>query len=502
VVSNIDFSSIFHLCICIRLLSYILNGLKMSIFSTRCATFVTIITLLVTLDHVVVPHIQAHQHRDTASRRHFLETQDTSFESREFDLSFYHTTAQLNQEFKQLQPNCPGMQFSFVSDFGSEIPAIRMASTKAAPARPSHRVLMFFGEHARELISPESALAFMQHLCLVDASTKDVAMRILADAEFLIFPNINLEGRRSVEAGQYCVRANENGVDLNRNWNDHWEDDTGNAQAKRRQAFGGTKPFSEPETEALKKYAAQFMPTIFLTIHSGCLGMYTPYAYSGKMPTDGNADHVLMSILNPLNRKYCNCEAGAAGKEVGYLCPGTCLDYMYDKLGTKLSYAFEIFDGQHGFKNDNPALVQTSESIHRAHHRMQQQQQQQQQQNTRSKQGVLDQRRSSVKTPSNTVDESEPAMRHSSCFVASSSNVNETLLEEEIPNLVELEDGPLPYPIPRRHREKNCLRQFNPISKDMFLNTLENWSRAFLEVIDMSMQSPLGKVNSTQQLQQ
>jgi len=35
---------------------------------------------------------------------------------------------------------------------------------------------------------------------------------------------------------------------------------------------------------------------------------------------------------------------GAAGKQVGYLCPGTCLDYIYDKLGAKYSFAFEIYE--------------------------------------------------------------------------------------------------------------------------------------------------------------
>jgi len=26
-----------------------------------------------------------------------------------------------------------------------------------------------------------------------------------------------------VEAGEYCLRVNENGVDLNRNWDSHWK---------------------------------------------------------------------------------------------------------------------------------------------------------------------------------------------------------------------------------------------------------------------------------------
>ena len=35
-----------------------------------------------------------------------------------------------------------------------------------------------------------------------------------------------------------------------------------------------------------------------------------------------------------------------AGKEVGYSCPGTCLDYVYDQLNTSYAFAFEIYVGQ------------------------------------------------------------------------------------------------------------------------------------------------------------
>ena len=46
----------------------------------------------------------------------------------------------------------------------------------------------------------------------------------------------------------------------------------------------------------------------------------------------------MMSMLRDLDEEYCQCPFGAAGREVGYSCPGTCLDYVYDELNT--SYAF------------------------------------------------------------------------------------------------------------------------------------------------------------------
>lgn len=38
-----------------------------------------------------------------------------------------------------------------------------------------------------------------------------------------IIPNANPLSRTRVENGEYCLRVNENGVDLNRNWDSHWK---------------------------------------------------------------------------------------------------------------------------------------------------------------------------------------------------------------------------------------------------------------------------------------
>lgn len=57
----------------------------------------------------------------------------------------------------------------------------------------------------------------------------------------------------------------------------------------------------------------------------------------------------MLNVIDDIDSKYCNCPSGAAGKEVGYLCPGTCLDYAYDKAGAKYSYAFEIYKHDYGW---------------------------------------------------------------------------------------------------------------------------------------------------------
>merc|ERR1719393_747325 len=115
---------------------------------------------------------------------------------------------------------------------------------------------MVFGEHARELISPEIGLHFLQKLC----STEGAAIR--KGSSFLMVLNANPQSRRAVEDGDYCLRTNENKVDLNRNYGLHWkaekEDDeetgVGSKQGKPFESFSsGSGPFSEPETRVISR---------------------------------------------------------------------------------------------------------------------------------------------------------------------------------------------------------------------------------------------------------
>jgi Zinc carboxypeptidase len=152
--------------------------------------------------------------------------------------------------------------------------------------------------------------------------------------------NANPNGRKAVEDGDWCKRTNENDVDLNRNWDDHW------MLSMAGDTYGGNKPFSEVEVVAVKDAMASYKPEVFITIHSGTNAMFTPYAYSSDEPAVNEQN--MIDILHEINPKYCDCEVGAAGAGVGYLSPGTCLDYAYDKLKIPYTFALEIYSSTQG----------------------------------------------------------------------------------------------------------------------------------------------------------
>merc|ERR1719375_2616537 len=96
--------------------------------------------------------------------------------------------------------------------------SIDVVTIKAPDSQPLNKNFLLFGEHSRELISPESGLHFIRTLCGEVPSLADHAAKVLRDNEYLIVVNGNPGSRQRVEQGDFCLRTNPEGVDLNRNW--------------------------------------------------------------------------------------------------------------------------------------------------------------------------------------------------------------------------------------------------------------------------------------------
>ncbi|CAD8066346.1 unnamed protein product [Paramecium primaurelia] len=247
--------------------------------------------------------------------------------------SKYHTTAEINEELESLSRSCSFLSLSNASDS----PLIKEVNINRNQNK-KYRAYILFGEHPRELISPESGIHFLNDLCFEKTDPKN--KQILDDFELRMILNANPLSRQKVEGGEYCLRENENGVDINRNYDAHWE----KVQDDVRQVTSGPNPFSEPETRAVRDSLKAFNPDIFLTVHSGTLGMFTPHAYSTDA-AEQNEDK-MMDILNDISGKYCpSCDVGVASQAIGYLAPGSCVDYAYDELKIRYSFAFEIYHG-------------------------------------------------------------------------------------------------------------------------------------------------------------
>lgn len=124
------------------------------------------------------------------------------------------------------------------------------------------------------MISPETGLHYLRDLCKNPETEKN--KKILENYQLRMIVNANPLSRSKVEKGEYCIRENEHGVDINRNYDAHWKEMNDFSS----QTDSGPEPFSEPETRTIRDSLKSFNPDIFLSVHSGVLGMFTPHAYS------------------------------------------------------------------------------------------------------------------------------------------------------------------------------------------------------------------------------
>ena len=66
------------------------------------------------------------------------------------------------------------------------------------------------------------------------------------------------------------------------------------------------------------------------------------HAHSPPLTSSSTSPLCPTQALEMLDKKYCQCPYGAAGKRVGYLCPGTCLDWVYVAYRGTLHYALKL----------------------------------------------------------------------------------------------------------------------------------------------------------------
>jgi hypothetical protein len=350
---------------------------------------------------------------------------------------FYHSSDDIDSELTALASRCPGMSLRTVQSTGDdgEERSITVVDIKAPGSQPVNKNFLLFGEHARELISPESGLHFVKTLC-GETGLSSRAKEVLKSSEFEIVVNGNPGSRRKVEQGDFCLRVNPDGVDLNRNWDEEWQP---GAVLDAKDTNPGPKAFSEPETKVFKQLTQDYRPTTFLTIHSGTKGMYMPWAYDMEHLANRNQPQ-MMQILKDLDKDHCECPFGAAGKEVGYSCPGTCLDWVYDKLQTAYAFAFEIYAG-----SDYTGMLR-----------------ERWQEKLAEEGGSLIQQRSHL------------AHEHFHDFFTAHPS-----------NFVQMNRSHLHHDSEMHRAPTECFAQFNPSDEDEFKGVVDNWSGAYLDMADM-----------------
>ena len=114
-------------------------------------------------------------------------------------------------------------------------------------------------------------------------------------------------------------RFNARGVDLNRNWDARWEPIS---EWRSEKVDAGSRPFSEPETSALRDFVLRIQPEVVVSYHSAANGIY----FSGK--------HDLWEPARTLANSYSEASGYPIpqGRSlVGYRITGASGGYFYSK---------------------------------------------------------------------------------------------------------------------------------------------------------------------------
>ena len=229
-------------------------------------------------------------------------------------------------------------------------------------------VLYIALHHAREIITPEILLYFMNYL--VDNYGTDPDVTYLVDNRQLwLVPNLNPDGHAVVFTG-YDWRKNKrdnnengqfdpsiDGVDLNRNYAYMWGcDNNGSSPDPSSWLYRGQAPFSEPETQAIRDLASTHNFVISLSYHSyGNLWLY-PWAYIGQ----NTPDHSTFVEIADSCVAYNGYEPGNTLSGTIYTVNGDSDDWLYGEQTTKCKiFAFtpEVGGGADNFYPDTTRIL-------------------------------------------------------------------------------------------------------------------------------------------------
>ncbi|XP_027354753.1 carboxypeptidase B2 [Abrus precatorius] len=263
----------------------------------------------------------------------------------------YHSSGNLMEEIRALvhrHPDKLTMEAIKAGNkgYGAEVTVVTYSKGKKEnDERPKFRILLSFGQHGRELITSELALRILSILSeeKILPSMDQASLNSALDQLIIkVVPMENLNGRKLVEAGDLCERRNGRGVDLNRNWSVDW--------GKKEKDYDpyeenpGIAPFSEPESQIMRKLAISFEPHVWINVHSGMEALFMPYDHKNITP-DGLPLQRMKSLLEEVNHLHCEnrCMIGSGGGSVGYFAHGTATDFMYDIAGVPMAFTFEIY---------------------------------------------------------------------------------------------------------------------------------------------------------------
>ncbi len=251
----------------------------------------------------------------------------------------YHDYRAITEHLQGLAALAPGR--AAVEPIGSSLDS-RTIWALHVGQRGGTPMLIDGTQHAREWIAAAVTTCVADRL--VREYDTDPRIRDFVDhTDLWIVPVVNPDGYQYSWSSDRYWRKNRrggHGVDLNRNFSVAWGGD-GSSRFKSSQVYRGERPFSEPETAALRDLAMREHVQLHVDFHAyGQLVLY-PWSYTATPTKDAArfaavGDRVASALFAPHETRY----RLMSGVEL-YAAAGTATDWMYGEAGA-LSYTIEL----------------------------------------------------------------------------------------------------------------------------------------------------------------
>nr|WP_295899069.1 M14 family metallopeptidase [uncultured Bdellovibrio sp.] len=236
---------------------------------------------------------------------------------------------------------------------GRDIWVVRISGDLAhADSLPA--AIFMGGHHAREHLSIELPLYYIEYLLTEYTNGNPRVQRLVNGRDIHIIPMVNADGAEyDISTGSYKSwrknRAKNNdgtyGVDLNRNYGYGWGGG-GASTSPNSDTFRGPNAFSEPETQAVKKYVEDHQNiTILLSFHTFSQLILYPWG------------HVYDSIANARDKQVHETMAKKMAEWNGYtpeqssdlyIASGDTTDWSYGEHKI-ISFTFELDPANSGW---------------------------------------------------------------------------------------------------------------------------------------------------------
>uniref|UniRef100_A0A915JAT4 Peptidase M14 carboxypeptidase A domain-containing protein n=1 Tax=Romanomermis culicivorax TaxID=13658 RepID=A0A915JAT4_ROMCU len=311
---------------------------------------------------------------ETQSKKHRIKNLIGKFAQRDdassgFRIDRYNSYMQIVEYLKRLQDTFPDIVLTFAIGNSYENRPLQVIKIGRNTGIAKKSVWIDAGIHAREWISPATALYIINELVTKYSSDNEIR-KYVDTLDWHIMPVLNADGyeysrtstvtrvrlwRKNRKPDPFCQRQSNccDGVDLNRNFDFSWGQ-AGSSNYQCEDQYSGLHAFSEPETAAVRDYltprAASF--GAFITLHSYSQIFIYPFGHAIKSyPVDvADLHKVAVKAKNAILASSSNKTRYIVGTGADTLYPasGGSVDWAKHALGIKYSYLLELRPSESG----------------------------------------------------------------------------------------------------------------------------------------------------------